>query len=211
VSFFTPWFLKACYRVLYVTTFTNNDPHWLNWLFRGQFERSLASGRNWIRSNGMERFDWSFTRPIAPVVTTTFIILAARKSRTVTFRYRLTRVVLENGRWTSVVVVVVVVVIVVILNTVSCCLQNRRWVRVAWKWRRSRRRRPSSAGCPLAATSNTPSPLTAIPRPSSAERASSVISQVWPLNGFFLAWPFSVFTQKHVFFVLVLPNLNRSG
>jgi len=41
------------------------------------------------------RFDWSFVHLVAPVVTTTSIILALLKFRMVALWYRLTRIVLE--------------------------------------------------------------------------------------------------------------------
>ena len=49
------------------------------------------------------RFDWSFACVIAPVITTTSIILSSSKLQNGDILYQFTRVVLENDRQTSVV------------------------------------------------------------------------------------------------------------
>jgi len=46
-------------------------------------------------------FVGSFARIIAPIITTTSVILSSNKSRMETFWYWLAQVHLENGRWTG--------------------------------------------------------------------------------------------------------------
>jgi len=55
--------------------------------------------KRWVLVCWWRIFDWNFARLIAPVVTTTSILLSSSKFRMGTFCYRLTQVHLENGRW----------------------------------------------------------------------------------------------------------------
>jgi len=81
-------------KLLYMYKFTNfPSVLWHCWWAKGK-----ASGlwKNWVLVCWWWRFDWSFARLIAAVVTTTSIILSSNKSIMEMFWYRLNQVHLDK-------------------------------------------------------------------------------------------------------------------